>query len=66
MSAPEPKEFKIERDYDDRMAFARSMYHMAVQAAEAELETALARAASLREAELSAARRTALGADLEA
>lgn len=45
-------EIRIEQDYDARMVHARAMYHMAVQAAESELETALARAEDIRAGEL--------------
>jgi len=62
MSTQEPVEMKIERDYDNRCAHARSMFHMAVQAAEVVLEAQLRVAEDIRQGELSDARRTALSA----
>jgi hypothetical protein len=62
MSTQEPPEVKIERAYDARVAFARSMYHMAIQAAERNLDALLARAEDIRRAELYRARHAALGA----
>lgn len=50
--ATEAGEFKIERDYDARMAHARAMFNMDVQAAEARLDKALADAAEIRDGEL--------------
>jgi hypothetical protein len=61
----EPREFQIERDYDNRMAHARSMFHMAVQVAETEMDKALRDAMSIRDAELAEARRGSLSADSE-
>jgi hypothetical protein len=60
-----PPEFQIERDYDNRMAHARSMFHMAVQRAESELDAALSDAMGIRDAELKAARRDSLSAASE-
>jgi hypothetical protein len=58
----ELREFQIEREYDQGCAHARSMFHMAVQAAEIELEKALAHIEDVRQGRLSDARRTALSA----
>lgn len=52
MSKPEAPEFQVERDYDARCAHARSMFHMAVQRAETELDLALGLADQIRQAEL--------------
>lgn len=52
MSKPEAPEFQIERDYDNRCAHARSMYHMAVQRAESKLDVALGVADGIRQAKL--------------
>lgn len=52
MSRPEAPEFQVERDYDNRCAHARSMFHMAVQRAESELDVALALAEHIRQGEL--------------
>lgn len=52
MSKPEAPEFQIERDYDNRCAHARSMFHMAVQRAETELDLTLSLAEQIRQAEL--------------
>lgn len=59
MSKPEAPEFQIERDYDNRCAHARSMYHMAVQRAEAELDVALSTAYEVRQGELADLRHNA-------
>ena len=56
MSKPEAPEFQIERDYDARMAHARSMYHMAIQRAESELDVALSAAYEIRQGELATLR----------
>lgn len=56
MSKPEAPEFQIERDYDNRCAHARSMYHMAVMKAESELDVALGVADEIRQAGLAGLR----------
>lgn len=60
MSKPEAPEFQIERDYDNRCAHARSMFHMAVQRAETELDLALGVADQIRQAELADLRHNGL------
>lgn len=52
MTKPEAPEFQIERDYDNQCAHARSMFHMAVQRAEVELDLALDVADETRQARL--------------
>lgn len=49
-------EIQIEREYDEQLAHARAMYHMAVQRAESELDAALAAAECRRSVGLAAAR----------
>jgi hypothetical protein len=52
MSTREALEYRIERDYEGRVAHARSLFHMAIDAAEAELDAALDKAERIRFAEL--------------
>ena len=62
MSTTPVREIEIEKAWERRINHARDMYNMAVQAAEVELDAALAEADSIQKAELAEARHEALRA----